>query len=261
MATTLAPAVVDGKHDALHPLAKRWLAQRPQRGPRPGYHPPAPPASEGGPAPENLSLRKKAAEVAILEAKVARDDRSLVSRRLVELHVFGLVDSVFKRLIGDLPQTVAARLTSAVRAGTSSEEQVALVRSIVSTELGNLKRGSVRAVRRCDASGPLEPPEELADEHVIQETARIRAFAEALRAELSSSVVPHIVDLVSKTIARQASGRPWTPTVFNEAMQVAGEARVEATRAATSMLSAAVTEVLQTALAVPDKEGNNEKSQ
>jgi hypothetical protein len=261
MATTLAPAVVDGKLDALHPLAKRWLAQRPQRGPRPGYHPPAPPASEGGPAPENLSLRKKAAEVAILEAKVARDDRSLVSRRLVELHVFGLVDSVFKRLIGDLPQTVAARLASAVRTGASNEEQVSLVRSIVSTELGNLKRGSVRAVRRCDASGPLEPPEELADEHIVRETARIRAFAEAVRAELVSSAVPKVVDLVAKTIAREAAGKPWSPAVFDEATKLTAVARNDALGAASSVLSAAVTEVLQTALAVPDKEGNNEKSQ
>ena len=251
MATVLAQAVTEGKLDASHPLARKWLSKRPQRGPRSGHSASDTPTDSGS---ESLTVRKKRVEVALLETKLARDEGRLVARALVHHHVFGLLNATFKRLIADFPTTAASRLASAVRAGVSKEEQVGLLRSMLSAELRSIKHRTTRALRHCESTGQLDPCPTPKEGGSSREEIRLRAFADALRAALSSSVGPRIVELTAKAIAREACGASWAPAVFDEAMQITDHVRDDATHAVSAMMAAAVADSLNAALAAPEKE-------
>lgn len=71
----------------------------------------------------------------------------LIERELVEHHLFGFIDSVFKRLLTDAAKTIAARTQNMTRTNSSTEDIEREVRELLSTQLEPMKATAARALR------------------------------------------------------------------------------------------------------------------
>jgi hypothetical protein len=71
----------------------------------------------------------------------------LIERDLVSTHVFGALEALHKRLLTDLPSTIAQQLYSSARAGVSLEEAKIKVRQTISDQLHAAKLSASRALR------------------------------------------------------------------------------------------------------------------
>jgi len=101
----------------------------------------------------DLAVRKRSAEVVRLELANAHKQGEVISRDLVRAHVFGHIDSTNRRLLGDVPRTMAQRISALVRSGEPTELVEAEIRDIISSVLRDLKAHAVRVLR-----GEPEPP-------------------------------------------------------------------------------------------------------
>lgn len=72
----------------------------------------------------------------------------LISRQLVETHVFGFLDGTNRRLLRDTPKTVARRLYAAAKSGTPIEESERVVHDILSKQLKSVKDKVARALSK-----------------------------------------------------------------------------------------------------------------
>lgn len=129
----------------------------------------APPLNEDGLADEILDLTvREVAErwgtsrsyVDWLEAyqkqQRARDlwlkneqaEGSLISRELVETHVFGAMEALSKRLLTDAVKTLAARLYSLAKSGAPLEQAETDARELVTKQLRPVKSRVVRVLRK-----------------------------------------------------------------------------------------------------------------
>lgn len=148
----LSGAVNGALVDAGDPAVVAWLAE-PTRGPDSAASSIAGPEC-AGPDPTKsemlaLTRRKREAECQRLEIANAVRLGELISWTLVTHHVFGAIESCFKRLLGDLPKTVTVRLFSMARSrDTSTEEGVKLVRAEISRHLKAMKVAAHRALQR-----------------------------------------------------------------------------------------------------------------
>lgn len=71
----------------------------------------------------------------------------VISRELVEAHVFGVLEATNKRLLGDTPRALAGELFSLARSGSSQEELEGAIRENISSQLEPMKAHVVRALR------------------------------------------------------------------------------------------------------------------
>ena len=71
----------------------------------------------------------------------------LISRELVETHVFGAIDATNRRLLSDLPKTIARRLSSLAKGGSSTEDAEHIVRELISSQLKPVKTQAAKALR------------------------------------------------------------------------------------------------------------------
>lgn len=71
----------------------------------------------------------------------------LISRELVQIHVFGALESFSQRLLRDFPKTITRQLYAAAKNGTPVEESEKLVRKAVSSHLEPAKKTAERALR------------------------------------------------------------------------------------------------------------------
>jgi hypothetical protein len=72
---------------------------------------------------------------------------SLISRDLVRTHLFGLVDAVFKRLLSDVPRTIAGRVLALAKSSGTLEEAEKVVREQISSQLAPMKATALRVLR------------------------------------------------------------------------------------------------------------------
>jgi len=72
----------------------------------------------------------------------------LISRSLVEAHVFGLIEATFKRLLNDSPKTLASQIRSAVEAGSTTEKTEAIARDIITGQLRTIKAQTTKALKQ-----------------------------------------------------------------------------------------------------------------
>ncbi len=129
----LAAAVVGKRVDLDHPSVRIWLSQTDHVTPKDDLL--------------ALARRKKTAEAVRLELANAEKAGSLISRELVQTHVFGLIESSNKRLLGDAPPSIARRAQALARANEPIETIEAAVREIISQHLSHVKVQAVRALR------------------------------------------------------------------------------------------------------------------
>ena len=106
-----------------------------------------------------LRARKITAEVARLESRNRRDDGRIISRAGVEHFVFGFLERLSLNLLQNMPTALQPRLQAMVRNGQTREEQVAVMREYISTELKNAQRSIVGALKSgaCQVGDNPEP--------------------------------------------------------------------------------------------------------
>jgi hypothetical protein len=94
-----------------------------------------------------IDMRKKTAETRRIELQNAETDGRLISRALVRTHVFGAIENANRRLLNDSPQTLALRISGAVKAGASIEEIKLTIRDHISQQLAAVKTTASRVLR------------------------------------------------------------------------------------------------------------------
>lgn len=91
-----------------------------------------------------LAARKLRAEVQRLELANAEKAGTLIPREPVKTHVFGLIDSTYRRLLSDAPKTIARRMYGLAKAGAPLEEAEREVREINSSLIKAIKATAKR---------------------------------------------------------------------------------------------------------------------
>lgn len=71
----------------------------------------------------------------------------LVERELVRVHVFGAIEKIHRRLLSDIPKTLARTLYAAANSGVPLEVSEKSVRDQISTQLGPMKAAAARSLR------------------------------------------------------------------------------------------------------------------
>lgn len=94
-----------------------------------------------------LDARKKQVSVREKELKNWEAEGMLISRDAVRTHVFGHIEGVNRRLLQDVPKTIARRVYALARSDTPVEDAERLVREILSSELRPMKERVARTLR------------------------------------------------------------------------------------------------------------------
>lgn len=94
-----------------------------------------------------LEARKRIADIREKELKNAETEGRLISRDLVQTHVFGTIEALTRRLLGDEPKTLAQRVYSMARAGEPIEEAEKVIRDGISSQIKPVKLRVVRTLR------------------------------------------------------------------------------------------------------------------
>jgi hypothetical protein len=76
-----------------------------------------------------------------------RTQSELISFELVQTHLFGALESLSKRLLGDTAKTIVLRLTSHVKAGGSGEDAEKIVLDLISSQIKPVKETAARVLR------------------------------------------------------------------------------------------------------------------
>jgi hypothetical protein len=71
----------------------------------------------------------------------------LIRRELVQTHLIGIIDGVFKRLLSDTARTIVLRLTSHAKAGGSVEDGEKIAVDLLSSQLDPVKQTAARVLR------------------------------------------------------------------------------------------------------------------
>jgi hypothetical protein len=94
-----------------------------------------------------LDARKKQVSVREKELKNWEAEGMLIPRDAVRTHVFGHIEGVNRRLLQDVPKTIARRVYALARSDTPVEDAERLVREILSSELRPMKERVARTLR------------------------------------------------------------------------------------------------------------------
>ncbi len=95
-----------------------------------------------------LDARKKIEDIIKAETDNRRLEGELIERELVAVHVFGVLESLHRRLLVDLPRTMVSRLYAAARNGTPSEEAENIIRDLISGQLKPATASVTRTLKR-----------------------------------------------------------------------------------------------------------------
>lgn len=76
-----------------------------------------------------------------------RTDGTLIPREPVRVYLFGAIDAVNRRLLGDAPKTIARRLHGLVKSGSTVEDCERAVRDIIGSQIRPVKAQAARILR------------------------------------------------------------------------------------------------------------------
>lgn len=102
-----------------------------------------------------LDMRRKQTQIRERELKNYELEGKLIPREAVRVHVFGIIDGAFRRLLQDSPKTIARRVYAMAKAGEDVGKAEELVRDSMTSVLQPLKDSAVRALREA-RSAPRE---------------------------------------------------------------------------------------------------------
>lgn len=94
-----------------------------------------------------LDARKKVADIREKDLKNFETEGKLISRELVEHHVFGAIENANRQLLADSPKTITRRIYAMARSGAPLEEAERVVRDIISSQLRPVKATASRVLR------------------------------------------------------------------------------------------------------------------
>lgn len=94
-----------------------------------------------------LVARKTIADIREKDLKNDETEGRLISRELVRTHIFGAIDAVNRRLLGDSPKTIARRLYALAKDDAPVEDAEAAVRDMISSNLKKVAADAARVLR------------------------------------------------------------------------------------------------------------------
>lgn len=94
-----------------------------------------------------LDARKKQVQIREKELRNSEIEGTLISREAVRTHLFSHIDETNRRLLQDVPKTIARRVYALARSDTPVEDAERLVREILSSELRPVKERVARTLR------------------------------------------------------------------------------------------------------------------
>ncbi len=95
-----------------------------------------------------LSARK---DLEVIREKTIANQESegrLISRELVEAHVFGALEKLARRLLGNVPKTLSRRLYAAAKSGTPIEDSEQVVSETIGSEIKPTRDAVARVLRK-----------------------------------------------------------------------------------------------------------------
>lgn len=94
-----------------------------------------------------IALRQRVAATRKLEIANAQNEGKLIHREFVRIHVLSHIEAANRRLLSDVPSTIARRLIAMVKAGENAEVIKVAARDIIGANLAYVKTQAVRALR------------------------------------------------------------------------------------------------------------------
>jgi hypothetical protein len=94
-----------------------------------------------------LDALKTIAETTRLELQNEEKRGSVISREMVHKSIFGALDGMFSRLLGDMPRTIAGRLYALASSGAPREQAEQETRNLISSQLLPVKSRAAKALR------------------------------------------------------------------------------------------------------------------
>jgi len=94
-----------------------------------------------------LEALKKIEDIRKTRLENDETEGELISRELVETHVFGALEALSRKLLQDMPKTAARRLEAAVKAGEKTEELERILRDLLTKQLRPTKAEATRKLR------------------------------------------------------------------------------------------------------------------
>lgn len=171
---TLAAALVGDRIDLDHPAVQAYLAAhgrsdaappvttkpttRTARAPTTGAKraragtaaPPPPttsPVDERRQELDGLEVANARARLRERELRNAEAEGRLIPKEPIRAHIFGAISTLYKRLLEDVPNTLASRLLSAGRSGATHEEGKAVVIEVLRGQLEAVKAVATETLR------------------------------------------------------------------------------------------------------------------
>jgi hypothetical protein len=217
-----AAMLADGSIDARHPAALEWLARGIDAA-TDGDRDDVDPLDHDDENLEHLvaDLARWRAVKVRADARLAdRRDHvlagRLISRELVRTNVFSHLDALHVRLLRDAPTTLAMH----VRTAANNEEAIGLIRDQLSAHLARAKAQVIHGLRACRTSD--NPPDVAPHQHIDARESVSSQVIEALAVAMRSKAAPRVLELVLRSFARHAAGKPWTAEIFDDAMALRG---------------------------------------
>jgi hypothetical protein len=94
-----------------------------------------------------LSASKTIEDIHAKRIANAKASGDLISRTLVNTHVFGAMEALLVRLIQDSPRTIVARVVAAHESGETIEECEIIVRDLQSTQIKGMKKEVTKGLK------------------------------------------------------------------------------------------------------------------
>lgn len=234
----LAPACVGTGVDVGHLVVRDWLLSSP-RGPSSqkskASHTPAVRAEL-----EELTLRRRRAEVQRLEHKNELLRGRLIEREFVRQHVLGVFGALWQRLLREMPGTLVSR---ALAPKLSREERVRVVHDLLGAALRAAKAQATHAISEAPSPEnprPVADPIDPAPDPLAQ---ALRVFTLDLHETLVTRAAPTIVTMLWKDVARSGS-KNFDAEAFQRVMTASADLQADATRRTASMLEAHIRRAL-----------------
>ena len=94
---------------------------------------------------------KTVSDIILKDLTADEKKKKFIRRSLVKTHIFGAIENMNRRLLGDLPKTLVRRLFSMAKSGGSLEEGEALAHELISTILKGAKETAQKQLRKKNA--------------------------------------------------------------------------------------------------------------
>jgi hypothetical protein len=102
-----------------------------------------------------VDVRKTISETTKVDLQNEEKRGSVISREMVHKSIFGALDGMFSRLLGDMPRTITGRLYALAVSGAPREQAEQETRNLISSQLLPVKARAAKALRE-----PLAKPDD-----------------------------------------------------------------------------------------------------